>query len=356
LIKLATDKKFSSKIQPIFESLIGGDNPLEQIQAAYELGNLAGEEGVQDALIQGLIIPNSEVKLTILDILCQPDFFSPEIVAPIGALIDDSDSEVRAHAVELLGTTKEKSAVIHLVRALNDKNPTVRYNSMASLANIGDTDACAPLSKCLKSENWEDRYNAVDAMGMLANKDYTKQLAEILKDPEPKVRENAALSVVFYNYPPIEDGLLDLLEDPHPEVIAAAVYTLGQFKSKKAVKPIIELLKSDIDDLTIGICETLSRIKDPAAIPALINVLDHPLQEISIAAKEALDVFQNIELFEPMIDAIMNDRKIVYVRHRLKDYTDQKIDRDMLKELKLPIWVEELLRELIIIESESKSN
>ena len=72
-----------------------------------------------------------------------------------------------------------------------------------------------------------------------------------------------------------------------------------------------------------------------------------------IAAKQALDMYHNLDLVEPSVDAIMADPKISYMLHRLQDFTDQKIPLQTVKKLGLPLWVEMLLNEILVINKEN---
>ena len=71
---------------------------------------------------------------------------------------------------------------------------------------------------------------------------------------------------------------------------------------------------------------------------------------------EALDVFRNILIIEPLVESIKNDVVVKYLAHRLKKSfykSGKKIKPERsLKKLKLPMWLEMLLNEVIIDENE----
>ena len=347
-------------VESLFEKLMGSDNPLEQIQVAYALSNHPSKKKALNSLIKALVIPDVDVKLTILDIFLQPDFFGEEIVLPVSNLLKDEDIEVKKHAAEILGGSKDKRLVASLINTLNDKNQEVRYSVMAALANIGDVSASIALESFMKSENWEDRFYAIDAIGMLADESSIPIFLEAFNDPNPKVKENAILSAGHYNYPRIIEKLLSMLEDDAIEVGAAAAYMLGDFKCKSAVKPLIDLCKSNFKDLVWISLESLSKIKDPESIPAIISVLNHPAREVSVVAQETLDVFDNNDLIEPLIDAMKKDVIIEYLRHRMQKFPGPKGKRFNIRRyirgLQLPIWLESLLDEIIISYKEEQNS
>ncbi len=347
------NNNFSEKIQPIYEKLIGSDNPIEQIQAVYELGNLPSEDDTLEAIIRGLLVPDSDIKLAILDILMQPDFFGVAIVQPVIDLLEDEDMEIRKQAVEILGMTKDGRAVPPLISSLKDPEPDVRFCSMAALANVGDINASSHIEECMDSENWQDRYYAIDAIGMIANPAAAGSFLKAFDDEHPKVRENAALSAGFYDrHPEVRSKLIELLDDDELEVQAAAAFILGDFKCKEAIPQLCDFLKSESEDLILIAIESLSKIKDPSTISALIGLLDHPAREISVATQEALDVFRNIVIIEPLVEALKNDVIVKYIEHRLRKFPEQpgkkKNPERSLSSLKLPMWLEMLLHEILI--------
>jgi HEAT repeat protein len=338
------------QIQKLFEQLINSENPLLAIQAVYSLGEL-GSDGALDALLKGLVLPDSEVKLIILDTLSKAEFFNEKIVGPVSALLSDEDTEVILQAIELLGTSKSKDAVPSLINLLNDEMAEICYKSMEALAAIGDLDAVKPLERFLESKKWEDRYYAVDALGMLGDPNSVEKIAETLQDSNPKVREMAALSVGLYNSPLIIDKLMRLLNDSKPEVQAAAIYTLGEMRVQAAVPTMLILLDTDLIDIILVIIEALTKIRDPTSIPALIDLLDFPALDVVKTAQQALDVFESAHLIEPFIHAILYDEKVLYLLHRL-----DQVSIDKIQSMKLPTWAETFLNELKLIEKEKNLN
>lgn len=345
---------FSPSIQPLFQTLISSEEPVERIQAAYKLSAQKDKEEAREALIRGLIIPDPDLKLAILDIFLQPDFLDTRISASLITLLKDSNSEVRENAVSILGTLKDTSAIDSLINSLNaEKDDEVRYTIMAALANIGQKFVVKDLSKFVLSENWRDRYYAVDAIGMLGNFESIPILLQAFQDPHPKVRENAILSVGHFNTSEVQGHLLELLEDEEIDVQAAAAFMLGEFKSLQAVPMLLDFLKSDIEDLILISIEALAKIKDESSVPGLIKLLNHSSKNISVAAQEALDVFSNMTILEPLIFALKDDVIIKYIEHRLKlqpekDDSPKNKTKKLVAKLNLPIWVEMLLYEVLI--------
>jgi HEAT repeat protein len=343
---------FSPSIQKIFQKLVGSSDPLEQIQAAYKLSQSDNKEEALEALKRGLILEDPDLKLAILDIFLQPEFLDGEIIEPLKNLLKDNSSEVRMQAAEMLGTLKDEVAIDSLVANLNDEDPQVRYTIMAALASIGNPSIAKDIEPFLQSKIWQDRFNAVDAIGMLANLDSIHVLIGALNDPHPNVRENAAIHVGHFNFSPIQETLLILLDDDVLAVQAAATYTLGEFAYKDACLPLLDFLKSDSHDLILVTIEALSKIQDERSIPGLVEMLYHNTKAISLAAQEALDVFPNMSLLEPLINALKEDVILRYIEHRLKIYPEekngQKRTKTLLMKHQVPMWLEMLLYEVLI--------
>ena len=101
-------------------------------------------------------MPDAEVKLAILDMLSQAQYFDEKIVQPVSQLLTDDDPEVRSQAIELLGSTKNKNAVPALIGILSDTNKDIRLSAIDALGAIGDNQAVPVLIESLQSKTWED--------------------------------------------------------------------------------------------------------------------------------------------------------------------------------------------------------
>ena len=361
---------YSPVIQPIYDRLTQDNDPLAQIQAAYELGNFQNTSETSNALkalLQGLSVADQDVRLTILDVLMGPDFFGPQIVDRLIEILEvDKDLEVRKQTVEMLGSIKDKRAVKPLIQRLDDEAPEIRHCAMASLANTGDHEALPFITTKLSSDDWEDRFFAVDAVGMFGNEKSIPGLVNILGDPHPRVRENAAISVGHFNVPAIREKLIQLISEgeeleeggvkKEEGVIGAAIYTLGEFKCKEAVMPIINFLRQEKDsaELVLVSIEALAKIKDPQSIPVLVEQLDSPFPEIYLAVRDALDGFRNLVMLEPLMNAIKQTKIVQYITHRLGKFPnsppisslDQKNGIN-LSNLQLPAWIELFIKDLL---------
>ena len=58
-------------------------------------------------------------------------------------------------------------------------------------------------------------------------------------------------------------------------------------------------------------------------------------------------MFENLTLVEPFTQAMMEDIKIDYLKHRLKRVPEQILSPEAIKSLNVPSWMEELLNTLV---------
>jgi HEAT repeat protein len=339
-------------LQDLFRQLMNDHDPIQQLSAVYELGQLKSPESCA-ILSKGLYVSGSEVKLAILDELMA--YFDPNIGSHTIALLEDPDPEVRAAAAELLGTMKEERAVDALILALNDKNKEVRHNAITALAMIGNAQCIPELKKLAFSPHWDDRFEVADALGMMGNTEAIDILIHLMHDKHQKVRENTALSVVVFDDDRIKRALIAQLGDHAIEVKAAAAYTLGEMRCKEAVPALISFLEDKSGDLVIIACEALSKIRDPRAIVEFVYLLNSIDPQIQIAARQALDFFDDQDIIDPFIDAMIEDGKVQYLMHRMANL-GEKGTPESIKKLKLPVWMEMFLNELLIIQGKKQED
>jgi HEAT repeat protein len=335
--------EFSPEIQQILDGVLSEDS-IEAISYAYELGDNPDKAQALKALIIALEKVEPEVKLVIIDILSQTDFFGDEIVLPLCARLSDSDAEVRAHAASAVANTKDPRAVDPLINALeNETDADARYAQMNALAAIGDKKAIKPIQKWTNSDNWLDRFNAVDALGTLADDSSLPVMLRLLKDPHPKVRENAVLSCGYFENPEIRDRLLELLEDDDLSVVAAAIYMLGEFKASEAIPAFLDLLKCDDEEILILVLESLAKIRNNETVKYIIPLFNHPSPNVIKAVVEMLDLFNPADYFDALVEEILCDPKIEYLKKLFNDKNKVENMMGAIQKIEYPEWAVRLI-------------
>lgn len=337
---------FSDEIQELVDGLLSGE-AIDGISYAYELGDNPNKQEAMHALIYALSKVEAEVKLVIIDILTQTDFFGDEIVLPFCELLKDSDAEVRAHAAAAVGMTKDPQAVDALISAMQDEmDPDARYAQMSALAALGDTKASKHIQKWLNSERWQDRYHAIDALGNLACEESLPVIIKTLRDPHPKVRENAILSAGYYDSPKIREILLDLLDDDDVGVSAAAIYMLGEYKATEAIPPFIDLLKCDDEELLILVIEALGKIRNKETAKYLIPHIDSPFPNVRKVVIETLKLFNLDDYLSELMEEIIKDPKVEFLHQMLDERNIKDIDnlKNIFEKIEYPDWVLQLVK------------
>src|SRR6056297_91425 len=188
---MMSPKHFSQEVESLLSRAMDAKNSLDSIKAVYALSEKKNKKQVRDALILSLQNPDLDVKMTILEVLCNPHFLDEEILPTMRELIEKEEEEIQVQAVEIIGSIKSEKSADILIEALNDESPRVKYGAMAALANVGHKKASKALENILESREWKDRKHAIDAIGMLANPESKKTMIKGLRDPAPQVREQA---------------------------------------------------------------------------------------------------------------------------------------------------------------------
>ena len=186
-------------------------NPLARIHAIWGLGQLAKNDGALDSL---------------------------------PALLGDSDAEVRAQAVNVLGTHKVAAVSGKLIELLHDKENRVRYFAALNLGKLGDKTAFEPLCKMLVANDDEDpilRHGGV--MGLVGCAT-AEQIAAKLHDPSVAVRGDAVVALRRLQSPLVAEALKDADESVvleaaraiHDVPIEAAMPALAALTANPAIK------------------------------------------------------------------------------------------------------------------------
>jgi HEAT repeat protein len=154
---------------------------------------------------------------------------------------------VRARAAEILGMSKDRSAIPALLDALKDQYFTVRASAALALGNIGD-------ARVIHS------------------------LLPLLKDTDDKVRSAACIAIAKFRDPSTFDDITNvLLDDPMIEVRQSAVRALGDTKHPAAIPFLMEALRDSFWWFERGqaITDLLTAIEKmgPAVVEPLIEAL-----------------------------------------------------------------------------------
>lgn len=117
-----------------------------------------------------------------------------DLLAPVLALLDDGDSEVRVQAAKVLGEAKVPGAVPKLIAALRDPSPRVRMQAALTLGHYGDPSAVRPLLTLLEDNNNQDATLRHGAVMGLAGSNGENELRAGASDGSPAARLGVLLA------------------------------------------------------------------------------------------------------------------------------------------------------------------
>ena len=162
------------------------------------------------------------------------------------SVLEDEDYDVREEAARALGWTKDKRAVIPLIRLLNDKFPQVKQWASSSLGNIGDDRAVLPLVEALKNSAsktiaskkdqkgyWESeaRKRMCEALGELEDNRAVEILREVLFDEGVPMRNYAVTALCR-----IAEAHKDHSSNPAADVLKEVTMNHKEQKIRERVK------------------------------------------------------------------------------------------------------------------------
>ncbi|MFO0825661.1 MAG: PVC-type heme-binding CxxCH protein [Gemmataceae bacterium] len=194
--------------------LTKNENQLARIHALWALGQLARKfPTAEDAIIDRLGDTDDEVRAQAVKLI--GDIM---LLGQVGTILDrlnDRSPRVKFFAAQSLGKLKYKAAVKPLfetLKANKDEDPFLRHACVAALARIGDADAVAARST---DESAAVRMGVVLVQRRLQD----ARIAKLLDDADPLVRTEAARAV--HDLP--MDDLLPQLAAQLPKLIAKAI-------------------------------------------------------------------------------------------------------------------------------------
>jgi len=216
------------------------ESQLARIHALWALGQLARKQPTAlDAIVARLTDSDDEVRAQAVKLV--GDAGASASAKLLMDCLTDGNARVRFFAAQSLGKLKHKQAVgplFDLLKANKDEDPFLRHACVAALARIGDPDAVAARA--------EDTSAAVRmAVVLVQRKLQDRRVVAFLNDADPLVRTEAARAI--HDLP--LDELLPQLASQLPKLVASPIadsdalarraisanYRLGEADNAKAV-------------------------------------------------------------------------------------------------------------------------
>jgi twitching motility protein PilT len=131
--------------------------------------------------------------------------FGSDLLEPALELLTDSNLDVRAAALAVVGSFDDPRVVNGVAPLLKDADWWLRVTAADTLGRLGDPRAVKPLVDALNDE--ETRWAAVEALGRIGHASALPILGRLLKDPSPEIRIEVLLAFKNFDHPNILETL-----------------------------------------------------------------------------------------------------------------------------------------------------
>jgi HEAT repeat protein len=247
-----------------------------------------------------------------------------EGLAPLIALLSDSEEPLRITAILTLGRYNHPQAVAALIRLFDDEHVRIRHTAASALTpesralalplllDILETptqpthirataawalheikDAVVPqtLNRLLTTPlEPEVQRLVINSLGYTFNDESTPLLLECLKHPDPDIRWHTVLALGRIGDPSSAEALLKVLEDPHPDVRKHAASVLERFSSLATIKALTTALNDSSVDVRVNAAVSLGRLKATSASPDLQHLFEERLYEVHMLRRVLRDL------------------------------------------------------------------
>jgi len=147
----------------------------------------------------------------------------------------DTDEEIRATSVDIMGRISRTTFSARIVSMLDDKSRLVRFGAISALQMLPNTDSSHSVVGLLKDDDALVRSSAAEALAIFKNKDVVDALAEALKDTDRNVRQRVVIALGSIGSEQVVAPLKLALNDSSTLVQEAASVAL-----KKVLKNLVE--------------------------------------------------------------------------------------------------------------------
>lgn len=223
-------------------------------------------------LLRRLSDQDAKVRLAVIEALVQ--LGDIQAVVPLLTKLEDQVAGVRRAAIEALARLGEKQVFTPLLAKLDDQDAAVRRSVIAALVRFDDKQAVVPLLAKLDDEDAGVRTKVVEALGKLGDKQAVVPLLAKLNDEDADVREEVVEALGKLGDKQAVVPLLAKLDDQAADVRTAVIEALGQLADKQAVVPLLAKLDHQNADVRRAVIGTLGQLGDHQAIAPLLTKLD----------------------------------------------------------------------------------
>ena len=190
------------------------------------------------------------------------EMFVNEMISTFKYSSSDRDARIQQNLAIAMGATKDKRYTQTLIDAIEGSDEGVIQACAFALGNIGTIDAIDPLEKLLDNSEPQIRLHAVIALGKIGEPSTAPLLKKMLSDSEPNVRWDASIALAKQKDSSGRSILLDLLdrkylnsfpnidEKEKVQVILVAI-SVAHFIQNQELKTVLVDIKENDQNLKI---------------------------------------------------------------------------------------------------------
>ncbi len=219
----------------------------------------------------------------------------------------------RLAAVHELAQLGGKSALSHLQRATEDESEAVRAAAIESLGALGDSGVPLLVSCLDRAAQPTQRSHIIEVLGWTRDPTAVEPVVRALEsDGAWVVRRQAAQSLGDIGRRSALEALVAALRDADSRVSAVAARSLGRLGDKAAVGPLLaRLRRAGAQRDRVALIEALGRLRDPRAIDPLLDALEDGDAMVRAMAARMLPRFENERVVGPLRCALRDPNKAV---------------------------------------------
>jgi HEAT repeat protein len=225
-----------------------------KIQSGWSLAHMKAETAFEHILEAFKESKDRRVRKGFLEILARLDM--ERALSILMEAFRDEDSEIRFHAVQILGlyAGPSKDMVLKALQGmLRDRNHEVIFMAIDSLISLGVESFALPADEIVSV------------------------IKEFLKDKkqEPSLRATAIKNIVHLEKEKSFDFLMESIKSEHEsEVLSAIIEAIGSFNDFSAFSALLELLESDLAYMKKKAAHVLCQKDDERCIFPLLKLLE----------------------------------------------------------------------------------
>jgi len=236
---------------------------------------------------------------------------SADISTLIYEMEKNEKPQIREACARILGDKGDRTALSHLMGAVDEEDENVRYEIISSIGDFRDRASIETLIKVLLNDPCAKiRAEAAYALGETGDKEALWSLIEATGDKDEKVREWTAYSLGKLKDKTATGKLILLMEEDSCEKVRSnAAWALGSTGDMEATEPLIKAMKNDSSPrVRANAAYALGIIGEVWAVDPLIITLEEDKDDqVRANAAHALGQLQNYRAIESLLKTLEKD-------------------------------------------------